>query len=122
MRHNSSVCIPHNYPALLCILCSLCSFCLLCSLVAPVPYRRILCRHPFDANRRVYVTPSRVQALHSCYWDGALTRPFDNIRVIRARVQQQLASFREDHLRRLNPTPYKLSVTSGRITILLRCT
>jgi hypothetical protein len=79
----------------------------------PVPQKRILCRHPFDANKRVYVTPSRVQALHSCWFDGGLTKPFPSLREIRTKVQHQLSTFREDHLRRLNPTPYKLSVTSG---------
>lgn len=79
----------------------------------PVPQKRILCRHPFDANKRAYVTPSRVQALHSCWFDGGLTKPFPSLREIRTKVQHQLSTFREDHLRRLNPTPYKLSVTSG---------
>jgi len=82
----------------------------------PVPMKRLLCRHPFDANKRVYVTPSKVEALHSCWFDGALTKPFPSLRAVRTRVQEQLASFREDHLRRLNPTPYKLSVTSDLYT------
>lgn len=30
---------------------------------APAPRRRILCRHPFDANKRVYVTP--VSSVHT---------------------------------------------------------
>lgn len=86
---------------------------------APQPQRRILCRHPFDANKRVYVTPAKVQALHSCFFDsGSLTQPFPSMNEIRHRVQQQLSSFREDHLRRLNPTPYKLSVTSDLYTFM----
>lgn len=84
----------------------------------PIPHRRILCRHPFDANKRVYVTPSKVVALHSCVWDGALTRPFPSLSELKHKVQQQLASFRSDHLRRLNPTPYKLSVTSDLYTFM----
>lgn len=86
----------------------------------PVPMKRILCRAPFDANKRVYVTPSKVQLLHSCWFDGALTKPFPSLRAVRTRVQEQLAQFREDHLRRLNPTPYKLSVTSDLYTFVSR--
>jgi nicotinate phosphoribosyltransferase len=84
----------------------------------PVPHKRILCRHPFDANKRVYVTPSRVQALHSCWFDGALTKPFPSLRELRTRVQDELKHFRPDHLRRLNPTPYKLSISSDLYTFL----
>jgi len=84
----------------------------------PVAQKRILCRHPFDANKRVYVTPSRVQALHSCWFDGALTKPFPSLRELRTRVQDELRHFRPDHLRRLNPTPYKLSISSDLFSFL----
>lgn len=84
----------------------------------PVPMKRILCRHPFDANKRVYVTPSKVVPLHSCWYDGDLTKPFPSLSDVRNRVAEQLKSFREDHLRRLNPTPYKLSVTSDLYTFM----
>jgi nicotinate phosphoribosyltransferase len=80
--------------------------------------KRILCRHPFDANKRVYVTPSRVQALHSCWFDGGLTKPFPSLRDLRRKVQDDLKHFREDHLRRLNPTPFKLAITSDLYTFM----
>ena len=86
----------------------------------PVVGKRILCRHPFDANKRVYVTPSRVQALHVLAWDGegGVVRPYPSLLELKHRVQRELSCFREDHLRRLNPTPYKLSVTSDLYTFM----
>lgn len=84
----------------------------------PVPHKRILCRHPYDANKRCYVTPSKVTPLHQCVWDGKLTSPFPSAQDIKQRVKTGLAKFREDHLRRLNPTPYKLSVTSDLYTFM----
>lgn len=77
----------------------------------PPEKERILCRHPFDEAKRVFVTPSRVEPLHHLVWDGRLTSPFPSLQDLRSRVIQQISTFREDHLRRLNPTPYKLSVT-----------
>ena len=86
----------------------------------PLVGKRVLCRHPFDANKRVYVTPSRVQPLLLLVWDGdsGLVAPFPSLLELKHRVQRELSSFREDHLRRLNPTPYKLSVTSDLYTFM----
>ena len=78
----------------------------------PVAHRKVLCRHPFDIAKRVYVTPSRVEALYELVWDGRLTKPFPSVLEIRKRVQKQINTFRSDHLRILNPTPYKVSLTS----------
>ncbi|MHB1131800.1 MAG: nicotinate phosphoribosyltransferase [Chloroflexota bacterium] len=79
---------------------------------APLPGKRILCRHPFDETKRAYVTPSAVQPLHSLVWDGqpveGSTRPLPEIRQY---VLDQLKVLRPDHLRVLNPTPYKVSVS-----------
>mmetsp|Transcript_12773 Transcript_12773/g.20856 ORF Transcript_12773/g.20856 Transcript_12773/m.20856 type:complete len:549 (+) Transcript_12773:177-1823(+) len=72
---------------------------------------RIMCRHPFDEVKRVYVTPSKVVSLHRLWWDGKLLEPLPHIEQIRAHVQTELASMREDILRPLNPTPYKVSLS-----------
>jgi len=37
---------------------------------APEPGNRVLCHHPFDQIKRVYVTPAKVIPLHDCVWDG----------------------------------------------------
>lgn len=75
---------------------------------------RILCRHPFDETKRAYVTPSDVQPLQSLVWNGAVepgsVRPLAEVRQY---VLEQLAVLRPDHLRVLNPTPYKVSVSEA---------
>lgn len=80
--------------------------------------QRVLCRHPFDANKRVFVTPSRVENLHKIVWQGKLLAPFPNLVDLKRRVLDQLSGFREDHLRHLNPTPYKVSLTSDLFTYM----
>ena len=107
----------------------------------PEARKRTLCRHPFEEKLRAYVTPSHVIPLLRLVWkgkrarldgyvegeeDGAAAaaaaagaeRPH-NMRVVfpplaelRAFVAAQLALVREDHLRPLNPTPYKVSVST----------
>jgi len=87
--------------------------------------KRVLCRHPFHETKRVYVVPTEVKPLHHCVWDG--DQDLDSavnidhvsmegaIVIDRARtyLKEQLEIMREDHLRGLNPTPYKVSVSEG---------
>jgi nicotinate phosphoribosyltransferase len=79
----------------------------------PVAGRPVLCRHPFDETKRVLVTPKAVEDLYSVVWDGAARseaiRPPEQVR---ADVLDQLTHFRQDHLRAVNPTPYKVSVSA----------
>jgi nicotinate phosphoribosyltransferase len=77
----------------------------------PEPSKRILCHHPFDHIKRVYVTPSKVIPLHHCVWDGKRVSPEVLLSESRDYVLNQLRSTREDHLRDINPTPYKVSVS-----------
>lgn len=74
---------------------------------------QILCRHPFNSAKRAYVIPHMVKPLHHLMWDGRITMPFPSIQEKRAYCMQQLSAFRKDHLRALNPTPYKVSVTDS---------
>ncbi|KAL1354675.1 hypothetical protein AAHE18_05G058900 [Arachis hypogaea] len=78
---------------------------------------RILCRHPFEESKRAYVVPQHVEELLRCYsagTSGKETEPLPPLKDIRERCIQQLEKMRPDHMRRLNPTPYKVSV-SGKI-------
>jgi nicotinate phosphoribosyltransferase len=79
---------------------------------APTPGKKFFCRHPFEESKRAYVVPTEVRPLHRLYWDGQGTaqQPV-NIHDTRNYVLQQLREFRPDHLRPVNPTPFKVSVS-----------
>lgn len=83
---------------------------------APTVGSRILCRHPFQETKRAFVTPSQVQPLLKCVWDGGYVEsykpPFINLSTLRSLVIEQVATLREDHMRPINPTPYKVSVSA----------
>lgn len=132
-----------------------------------VPGVRLLCVHPFESQKRAYVTPSRIERLHHVYWlgsnatasdaeladaaavsrvDASLLREggtigddvFDNpervretptskplpttasgritrwlppLSHLRGRTLLNVKELRSDHVRQLNPTPYKVSVS-----------
>jgi len=83
---------------------------------APKVDEQFLCRHPFSETKRAYVTPSRVEPLLKVVWDGAgegLTEALPTIEEGKNLVRTQLEKMREDHLRYVNPTPYKVSVSQG---------
>lgn len=78
---------------------------------------RILCRHPFIESKRAYVVPQHVEELLKCFWpgkSGEKREELPSLQDIRSRCSQQLQKMRADHMRRLNPTPYKVSV-SGKL-------
>jgi nicotinate phosphoribosyltransferase len=80
----------------------------------PVPAAgsMILCRHPFIETKRVYVKPSQVVPLLEVVWDGRLVDGIaSDMEECRSYLAQQITGIREDHLRSLNPTPYKVSVS-----------
>lgn len=84
----------------------------------PEAGQRILCRHPFNAQKRVYITPSRVEALQKVVWDGKrVAGPFSLLECKKF-CAEKLKSMRQDHIRRLNPTPYKVSVSLELFTFM----
>lgn len=77
----------------------------------PVVGQKVLCRHPFQESKRAYVIPARVEPLYKIYWkDGNLCEPFLTLEQVRERVFYSLKTLRPDHMRTLNPTPYKVSL------------
>ncbi|CAA6667659.1 unnamed protein product [Spirodela intermedia] len=81
----------------------------------PKVAERILCRHPFNESKRAYVVPQRIEELLKCYWPGdshKTREELPSLQKIRERCLLQLSQMRPDHVRRLNPTPYKVSVSA----------
>jgi len=81
----------------------------------PKERERILCRHPFNESKRAYVVPQRVEELYKCYWSGISGKQRESLPTlneIRERCLRHLAEMRPDHMRELNPTPYKVSVSA----------
>jgi len=78
---------------------------------APQSGRKFFCRHPFEESKRAYVVPTEVRPLHRLYWDGRDAGQPVSIHDTRDYVLKQLKEFRPDHLRPVNPTPYKVSVS-----------
>ena len=85
----------------------------------PQEGRRILCKHPFDEVKRCYMTPSKVEKLHTLVWgppeegaDSLLLKDLPSIEQVRDTAMARLDTLRTDHRRLLNPTPYKVSVST----------
>lgn len=86
-----------------------------CNEKPPAMGKKLLCRNPFDELRRAYVTPSDVIPLHELFWDGAnggIVVDLPTLEERRKYVAEQFELIREDVVRSLNPTPYKVSVSS----------
>ncbi|CAF2045392.1 unnamed protein product [Rotaria magnacalcarata] len=80
----------------------------------PIAGERVLCRHPFFATKRAYVTPTSVQCMYKLYWaNGQIQHALPTWHKVRTFAQQQIETLRKDHRRNLNPTPYKVSVSDS---------
>lgn len=90
-----------------------------CDEPPPSPGKRVLCRHPFDEAKRAYVCPSKVEALYHVYWkEGKICSSLPPLKEVQDRVKNSLKVFRQDHLRGLNPTPYKVSLSDNLYTFM----
>ncbi|TGZ52247.1 hypothetical protein CRM22_010667 [Opisthorchis felineus] len=79
---------------------------------APKVNERILCRHPSEASKRVFVVPARIEETLKLFWKrGQLSTPLSTLEQSRERVQNEIKSLRPDYTRLLNPTPYKVSLS-----------
>ena len=54
---------------------------------------------------------SPIIPLHKCVWEGRQTFAFLSLDTIREYVTNQISVMRPDHVRAINPTPYKVSVS-----------
>src|SRR3989339_703925 len=82
----------------------------------PRPGERVLCCDPFDQHKRVYVTPSEVRPCNVlCFENGKALDAVKRrtLNEMKAFAKSELQSLRPDHLRVVNPTPYKVSVSQG---------
>jgi len=88
-----------------------------------VGHRMLVC-HPFLEKKRAFVTPTRVEELLKLTWDGPgaaskagqLLIPTRSLVERREHCLNELASLRQDHLRHVNPTPFKVSVSEKLFT------
>ncbi len=87
----------------------------------PVAGEKILVRHAFMANKRAFVTPARVVSLLQPAFDGSLIsstgsgivgRVPVSLLDVRSKCIAEIKNMRPDHVRLLNPTPYKVSVST----------
>lgn len=82
---------------------------------APIVNKEILCRHPFQASKRAFAIPSKVELLLNEVWSNG--RRIDprgrSLKEIKADLKKSLATIRSDIKRHMNPTPYKVSVSES---------
>merc|ERR1712224_285308 len=77
----------------------------------PIEHKQFLLRHPFVESKRAYVIPNKVEKLHSrVFEDGRITKN-ESLQTTKNRCEQSLKHLRQDHRRRVNPTPYKVSLS-----------
>ncbi|KAH0486273.1 MAG: hypothetical protein KVP17_004719 [Porospora cf. gigantea B] len=88
----------------------------------PEPRERFFCQHLTDMSKRCYAIPQKVVPLLVTIWDGKLVDEYlhfweedhhEYLKVARQRCAFQLRRMRQDHLRHLNPTPYKISASAA---------
>ena len=70
----------------------------------------IMCLHPFEEQKRVVVTPSQVTCMHEVVWHHGRASVQPSLEATRTYCRAQVAGMREDHVRFVNPTPYKVAV------------
>lgn len=79
----------------------------------PQPGLKILVRDPFSESKRAYVTPVTVEPLLNLVFDGSAPPgvEMNSLEAAKAKCKEDLQRMRVDHIRPLNPTPYKVSVS-----------
>ena len=78
---------------------------------APSPGEKVFARHPFIEGKRAHIIPTRVIPLLDLVWDGRIVAALPEPQAVKRHAEAQMEFLREDHLRPLNPTPVKVSVS-----------
>eukprot|EP00920_Eleutheroschizon_duboscqi_P029491 GHVT01071617.1.p1 GENE.GHVT01071617.1~~GHVT01071617.1.p1 ORF type:complete len:393 (+),score=18.54 GHVT01071617.1:2083-3261(+) len=77
---------------------------------APTVGDRIYCRHLFVGTKRCYMVPSKVENFLRHVWHkGRIAERPNTLEEARQVCMQSLKTFRPDHLRPVNPTPFKVA-------------
>jgi nicotinate phosphoribosyltransferase len=79
----------------------------------PQAGQKIMCYHPSDHRKRAFVTPGMAVPLLTPVYSGYALRNLatNSVELARNHVKDELEKMRPDHLRLINPTPYKVSLT-----------
>uniref|UniRef100_A0A6G3MGL8 nicotinate phosphoribosyltransferase n=1 Tax=Henneguya salminicola TaxID=69463 RepID=A0A6G3MGL8_HENSL len=78
----------------------------------PKPMDKILCYHPYHIGVKTYIIPSKIQTLTKLvFTHGSPCQQFKTFENIRNEVKKNVKTIRPDHLRYINPTPYKVSLS-----------
>lgn len=78
----------------------------------PEPSGRVLIRHPNLELKRVYVQPSSIKKLQKVWVkNGKVVEDLPTIHDIKKLCEDEISRMRIDHVRLLNPTPYKVSLS-----------
>jgi len=78
----------------------------------PQPGQIIRCIHPYDERKKCDIKPTEVLPLLNCFFKkGNITCELPSAEQIRDFAKIQIRILREDHVRSLNPSVYKVSVS-----------
>lgn len=79
---------------------------------------RILCRHPFQESKRAYVTPKSIKPLLELCDSANVKERSVALQEARDQFFSSLKEIREDIIRHVNPTPFKVSVSENLYTYM----
>lgn len=74
---------------------------------------KVMCKHPFSESKRFIIKPSKMEKLLVTVWDSELKYELPRLTETKEYLRSQLSIFRKDHLREVNPTPFKVSISES---------
>lgn len=87
----------------------------------PAPEGRVLCRHPNVELKRVYINPTSFKCLQKTWVkNGKVSEQLPSIHETKKLCENEIKMMRKDHVRLLNPTPYKVSVSEAMYQMMHR--